>query len=142
MWCMQMWCRCRSNQVEKVTIHPFWLGLIFSGIGSLVGVVWYQLNARIKSKADQAIVDEHSIRIKKVEDWKVDKGFCKTNNALHNEKFDNINRRITESIETNSREHASLGDGIEKIDNSVDDVHVILAKMNECMIKLANNKEC
>ena len=110
----------------NLTVFYWVCGITLTICGALLSVVWYQLNARIK----------------KVEDWKVDKGFCKTNNSLITEKFSNIHFRITESIETNSKEHAALGDGIHKVDNSVDDIQVMLVKMNECMIKMANNQEC
>ena len=128
--------------MDKVTVEPFWIKIVFPLCGALLGVIWYQLNARIKSKADQVALDEQEKRLKKVEDWKLDKGAFKQHNELLREKFKNVNQRIDDMMKTNSQEHGTLNAGLIKVESAVDDIHGALVDIQKCLVKLANNKEC
>ena len=128
--------------MDKVVIHPFWIKIVSPLCGALLGVIWYQLNARIKSKADQITVEEMEKRLQQVETWKLDKGAFKQHNELLKEKFKNTNQRIDDMIRVNSHEHSSLNQGILKVEGAVDDIHCALVDIQKCLVKLANNQKC
>ena len=104
---------------QMITIHPVVFGAIVSTILALVGTVYGLLNTRLK----------------KVEDWKVDKGFCKTRLALIDEKFSGIEARISDWKSFNSQDHARIEKRLVSMGESIEDI-------KDCMNKIANNREC
>ena len=112
--------------MDELTIHPFWLGVISMAFSALIGAVWWMLNRRIQ----------------KLEDWKVDKGFCKTNNKLLQEKFAGIHGRINDWKEDNAKDHRRMEGTLRDIDSGLQVHGNMLADVKECLVKIANNKEC
>lgn len=102
-----------------MTYHPEIASGIMALFLFLLGIGWAQLNHRLK----------------RVEDWKVDKGFCKTKGQLLSVQFNGIERRLTDSNSFNVRDH-------EKIDDQLEHMRGMLEEMRDCLIKLANNRPC
>lgn len=94
-------------------------GVIIGLFTFLIGVIWYQLNNRIR----------------KVEDWKVDKGYCKTRGLLLDERFSGIGARIGDMKDSNNRDH-------EKLDDQLLHMRTTMDEIRDCMVKLAGNKKC
>ncbi len=102
-----------------IHIHPAIFGLIISILGSLVGIVWWQLNGRIR----------------KVEDWKVDKGYLKGKLEIIEEKFLSMERVFTMNIDVNKEDHVRL-------EGRVVAVQATMEEVKDCLNKMARNKEC
>jgi len=101
------------------TIPAWAFGLITTGFFSLTSIVWMQLNYRIK----------------KVEENKVDATNCSLKEKLTLEKFNGIERRIEDMSAVSVRDH-------EKLEESILLLTASMGEVKDCLVKLANRKEC
>jgi hypothetical protein len=109
-----------------MNIHPAVIGGIFSVFFFLASIAWVQLN----------------LRIKKVEDWKVDKGHCKVKEQLAVEKFHGIERRIQDIRDSNTTDHGELKIAIREVQHEAKRSGEELSEINKCLALLSERIPC
>ncbi len=102
-----------------VEVHPAFIGIVATAFFGVLGLVWWQLNNRLRQ----------------VEDWKVDKGFCKTQGKLLDERFHGVDARFDDWLKINTRDH-------ERIDGQLVYIRASMEEIRDCVNKIANQKEC
>lgn len=112
-------------EVPPVVINiVFGLFIFLLGVLQVVCLGWISTSNRATD-----------LRLKKLEDWKVDKGAFQQNKELVAEKFNGVERRIADLKDVNTRDHG-------KIEESLLIVNETLSEVRDCMIKLATSQKC
>jgi hypothetical protein len=110
-----------------MTSVPAWaFGIVAAGIFSLMSVIWVQVN----------------LRMKKLEDWKVDKGHCSLKEQLAKQEFEHGRTRMDDLRSSIHANHDDLKLVIGQIQKDQRNSTESMAEMNKCLALLSEKISC